>query len=71
MYLAKLFKQNEELDGQENPWEQVIQIIKRHGGKMRDPEKMAEFSIIYNGVYGLIPKEFRLGLSQKNRNRSL
>ena len=62
MYLAKLFKQNEELDGQENPWEQVIQIIKRHGGKMRDPEKMAEFSIIYNGVYGLIPKEFRLGL---------
>ena len=62
MYLAKLFKQNEELDGQGNPWEQVIQIIKRHGGKMRDPEKMAEYSIIYNGVYGLIPKEFRLGL---------
>ena len=52
MYLAKLFKQNEKLDGQGNPWEQVIQTIKRLGGKMRYPKKMAEYSIIYNGVYG-------------------
>ena len=62
MYLAKLFKQNEELEGQGNPWEQVIQIIKRHGGKMRYPKKMAEYSIIYNGVYGWIPDEFTLDL---------
>ena len=62
MYLAKLFKQNEELEGQGNPSEQVIQIIKRHGGKMRYPKKMAEYSIIYNGVYGWIPDEFTLDL---------
>ena len=62
MYLAKIFKQNEELDGQGNPWEQVIQIIKRHGGKMRYPKKMAEYSIIYNGVYGWTPNEFTLDL---------
>ena len=62
MYLAKLFKQNEELDGQGNPWEQVIQMIKRHGGKMRYPKKMAEYSIIYNGVYGWTPNEFTLDL---------
>ena len=62
MYLAKLFKQNEELEGQGNPWEQVIQIIKRHGGKMRYPKKMAEYSIIYNSVYGWIPDEFTLDL---------
>ena len=62
MYLAKLFKQNEELDGQGNPWEQVIQTIKRHGGKMRYPKKMAEYSIIYNGVYGWTPNEFTLDL---------
>ena len=62
MYLAKLFKQNEELEGQGNPWEQVIQIIKRHGGKMRYPKKMAEYSIIYNGVYGWIPNQFTLDL---------
>ena len=62
MYLAKLFKQNEELEGQGNPWEQVIQIIKRHGGKMRYPKKMAEYSIVYNGVYGWIPDEFTLDL---------
>ena len=62
MYLAKLFKQNEELEGQGNPWEQVIQMIKRHGGKMRYPKKMAEYSIIYNSVYGWIPDEFTLDL---------
>ena len=62
IYLAKLFKQNEELEGQGNPWEQVIQIIKRHGGKMRYPKKMAEYSIIYNGVYGWIPNQFTLDL---------
>ena len=62
MYLAKLFKQNEELDGQGNPWEQVIQIIKRHGGKMQYPKKIAEDSIIYNGVYGWTPNEFTLDL---------
>ena len=62
MYLAKLFKQNEELEGQGIPWEQVIQIIKRHGGKMRYPKKMAEYSIIYNSVYGWIPDEFTLDL---------
>ena len=62
MYLAKLFKQNEELEGQGIPWEQVIQIIKRHGGKMRYPKKMAEYSIIYNGVYGWTPNEFTLDL---------
>ena len=62
MYLAKLFKQNEELEGQGNPWEQVIQIIKRHGGKMRYPKKMAEYSIIYNSVYGWIADEFTLDL---------
>ena len=62
MYLAKLFKQNEELEGQGNPWEQVIQIIKRHGGKMRYPKKMAEYSIIYNGAYGWTPNEFTLDL---------
>ena len=62
MYLAKLFKQNEELDGQGNPWDQVIQIIKRHGGEMRYPKKMAEYSVIYNGAYGWTPNEFTLDL---------
>ena len=61
IYLAKLFEQRVQ-DGLENPWEQVIQIIKRHGGKMRYPRKNVEHNIIYNGVYGWIPNEFTLDL---------
>ena len=61
MYLAKLFEERVQ-DGLENPWEQVIQIIKRHGGKMRYPRKNVEHNIIYNGVYGWIPNEFIINL---------
>ena len=61
MYLAKLFEESVQ-DGLENPWEQVIQIIKRHGGKMRYPRKNVEHNLIYNGVYGWIPKEFTINL---------
>ena len=61
IYLAKLFERMVQ-DGLENPWEQVIQVIKRHGGKMRYPRKNVEHNIIYNGVYGWIPNEFTLDL---------
>ena len=61
MYLAKLFEERVQ-DGLENPWEQVIQIIKRHGGKMRYPRKNVEHNLIYNGVYGWIPNEFTINL---------
>lgn len=61
MYLAKLFEERVQ-HGLENPWEQVIQIIKRHGGKMRYPRKNVEHNIIYNGVYGWIPNEFKINL---------
>lgn len=61
MYLAKLFEERVQ-DGLENPWEQVIQIIKRHGGKMRYPRKNVEYNIIYNAVYGWIPNEFTIDL---------
>ena len=61
MYLAKLFEERVQ-DGLENPWEQVIQIIKRHGGKMRYPRNNVEHNIIYNGVYGWIPNEFTINL---------
>ena len=61
MYLAKLFEERVQ-DGLENPWEQVIQIIKRHGGKMRYPRKNVEHNIIYNGAYGWIPNEFTINL---------
>ena len=61
IYLANLFQQRVQ-DGLDNPWKQVIQIIKQHGGEMRYPREDAEYSLIYNGVYGWIPYDFLLDL---------
>ena len=62
IYLANIFQQRVQ-DGLDNPWKKVIQIIKRHGGEMRYPREDAEYNLIYNGVYGWIPYEFTLDLS--------
>ena len=62
IYLANLFQQTVK-DGLDNPWKKVIQIIKQHGGEMRYPREDAEYNLIYNGVYGWIPYEFTLDLS--------
>ena len=62
IYLANLFQQTVQ-DGLDNPWKKVIQIIKQHGGEMRYPREDAEYNLIYNGVYGWIPYEFTLDLS--------
>ena len=62
IYLANLFQQRVQ-DGLDNPWRKVIQIIKQHGGEMRYPREDAEYNLIYNGVYGWIPYEFTLDLS--------
>ena len=62
IYLANLFQQRVH-DGLDNPWKKVIQIIKQHGGEMRYPREDAEYNLIYNGVYGWIPYEFTLDLS--------
>ena len=62
IYLANLFQQRVQ-DGLDNPWKKVIQIIKQRGGEMRYPREDAEYNLIYNGVYGWIPYEFTLDLS--------
>ena len=62
IYLANLFQQRVQ-DDLDSPWKKVIQIIKQHGGEMRYPREDAEYNLIYNGVYGWIPYEFTLDLS--------
>ena len=62
IYLANLFQQRVQ-DGLDNPWKKVIQIIKQRESEMRYPREDAEYNLIYNGVYGWIPYEFTLDLS--------
>lgn len=60
MYLAKFF--GIQVEGLYNPWEHVISIIKSYGGKMRYPNKNAEYSLIYKRIYGYIPANVTLDI---------
>ena len=61
IYLAKLFgKKVIDASVGYNPWEHVINIIERHGGKMRSPNKDAEYNAIHTRMYDYIPTDFML-----------
>ena len=61
MYLAKIFSKLVEGDTY-NPWAEVVQFIENQGGQMRYPSRGAEYNVIYNRLYGWIPKDFELKL---------
>ena len=61
MYLAKIFSELVERDTY-NPWAEVVQFIENQGGQMQYPSRDAEYSVIYNRLYGWIPKDFELKL---------
>jgi len=61
MYLAKIFGKLVEQDTY-NPWAEVVQFIENQGGQMQYPSRNAEYNVIYNRLYGWIPKDFELKL---------
>ena len=61
LYLAEVFS-FETNESSYNPWREVATIIKEHGGKMVFPEKDAEYTIIYERLYGWIPNRLELSL---------
>ena len=62
MYLARCFGIRLE-SGVYNPWEHVISIIESYGGKMRYPNKDAEYNLIYNRIHhGYIPTNVTLDI---------
>ena len=61
MYLAKIFSNLVEIDVY-NPWKEVVQFINNQGGQMQYPRRGAEYSTIYNRLYGWIPKDINVHL---------
>ena len=61
LYLAEVFS-FEANESSYNPWREVATIIKEHGGKLVFPEKYAEYTIIYERLYGWIPSSLELSL---------
>ena len=61
LYLAEVFS-FETSDKSYNPWREVATIIKENGGKMTFPAKDAEYTIIYERLYGWIPNGLEFSL---------
>ena len=61
MYLAKVFGSLVDSDTYK-PWAEVIQYIKNQRGRMQYLSRNAEYNVIYNKLYGWIPKDFKLKL---------
>ena len=61
MYLAKIFSNLVEVDVY-NPWKEVVQFINNQGGRMQYPRRGAEYSTIYNRLYGWLPKDINLNM---------
>ena len=61
LYLAEVFS-FETSDSSYNPWREVATIIKEHGGKMVFPAKDAEYTIIYERLYGWISNGLEFSL---------
>ena len=59
MFLAKIFGSQVDIDTYK-PWKEVVQFIEDQGGHMQYPSRDAEYNVIYNRLYGWIPKDFRL-----------
>ena len=61
LYLAEVFSFGTN-DSSYNPWREVATIIKEHGGKMMFPSKDAEYTIIYERLYGWRPNGLEFSL---------
>ena len=61
MYLAKIFSNNVS-DHVYNPWNEIVQFITSQGGRMQYPKRGAEYIVIYNRLYGWIPKEIDMNI---------
>ena len=61
MYLAKIFGRQVDRDTYK-PWAEVVQFIENQGGQMQYPSRDAEYNVIYDRLYGWIPKDFKLKL---------
>ena len=51
-----------------NPWEHVISIIESYGGKMRYPNKDAEYDLIYIRIHSYIPANVTQDIRQDIRH---
>ena len=61
LYLAKLFNFKFK-DDRNNPWKEVIKIIKDRGGKIMYPSKDVEINVVYRRLFGWIPNDLELNV---------
>ena len=61
LYLAKLnIMRNVPSDGENNPWQDIADLIEKHGGVLIYPNRKAELHLLYKHLFGSFLIPFRL-----------
>ncbi len=61
LYLAKLYVGTEKPSkGRNDQWQEIVNLIDRHGGVLTYPSREAELNVIYKHLFGSHPEPFTL-----------
>ena len=61
LYLAKLnIMRDNSSDGKSDPWQDIADLIKKHGGMLTYPKRTAELHLLYEHLFGSFLNPFRL-----------
>ena len=65
LYLAKLHVGTEELrKSRKDPWQEIVTVIEKHGGKLTYPNREAELNLLYKHLFGGNLNPFMLNQSE-------
>ena len=67
LYLAKLnIMRDAPSDGESDPWQEIADLIEKHGGGLTYPNRKAELHLLYKHLFGSFLVSFRLDTVNSN-----
>ncbi|XP_068694789.1 uncharacterized protein [Montipora foliosa] len=67
LYLANLnIGQNTTYDDENDPWQEIADLIKEHGGGLMYPNREVELNLLYKHLFGTFSDPFRLEIHAKS-----
>ena len=67
LYLANLnIGENTTSDDQNDPWQEIADLIEKHGGVLMYPNREVELNLLYKHLFGSFSDPFRLEISAKS-----
>ena len=66
LYLANLNIGKETADEENDPWQEIADLIKKHGGVLMYPNRDVELNLLYKHLFGSFSDPFRLEIHAKS-----